>query len=470
MVMSNTQLLLNLLCRLGWRVNVTKSMLDPSQDFVYIGVRFLTAKAVMVPPDDRIDKIHAAMQQLISGSVPARQFLSALGLLGSAEKQVPLGRIHIRPLQVCLRTQFNMGVHSLDLPVSVPRDSQEVRQAISWWMDRKNLTAGQSLGPYIADVTIYTDASKTNWGAHDQSNSIQVSGPWSPQELSLSINQLELLAVIRTLELAPPSWRGQRLLIATDNSSVVAYINNQGGTRSMQMLDLASELFRLVQQLQVTIRARHIPGRLNRVADLLSRAGQIVNTEWTLSAGVATLLWSTWCRPNIDLMATHLNHRLPTYVSPFPHESAYAVDAMSLSWAGMEAYVFPPWPLVQSVLSKLRQEPNCLLILVVPRWPNRPWFPLLLDQLCDLPRQLPQRPDLLSMPLSGRQHGALEMLDLHACRVCSNPRPAMDFHRRCQREWHKDTNGNLLSASTSLGGKLSLFGAVNGISIPAKPL
>ena len=43
----------------------------------------------------------------------------------------------------------------------------------------------------------------------------------------MSINQLELLAVIRALQALPPSWAGSKLMIASDNSSTIAYTVHQ---------------------------------------------------------------------------------------------------------------------------------------------------------------------------------------------------------------------------------------------------
>ncbi|MDY6816767.1 MAG: reverse transcriptase domain-containing protein, partial [Pseudomonadota bacterium] len=105
-----TRYLLDLLVRLGLGVNLEKSDLVPSQRFKYIGIRFLTDLGLMSPPDDRIANIKSVSQTLIDQPASARQWLSLIGLLGSAEKQVPFGRIHIRPIHLCLRRQFLIGV------------------------------------------------------------------------------------------------------------------------------------------------------------------------------------------------------------------------------------------------------------------------------------------------------------------------------------------------------------------------
>ena len=65
------------------------------------------------------------------------------------------------------------------------------------------------------------------------------------------------------------------LVLATDNTTVVAYLKNQGGTHCRDILFHCSEL-------QIQLVVRHIPGHLNVLADTLSRSLAPVNTEWEL--------------------------------------------------------------------------------------------------------------------------------------------------------------------------------------------
>ena len=71
-------------------------------------------------------------------------------------------------------------------------------------------------------------------------------------------------------------------MIATDNSTVVSYINKQGGTRSPSLLRLSVDLFLWLEAQNIIVRARQIPGCLNVIADHLSRPNQPIPTEWSL--------------------------------------------------------------------------------------------------------------------------------------------------------------------------------------------
>ena len=72
------------------------------------------------------------------------------------------------------------------------------------------------------------------------------------------------------------------VLIATDNTTVAAYINKEGGMKSGSLCALLWRILTWCARKQVTLKARHIPGLLNMVADRLSRLGQTIQTEWSL--------------------------------------------------------------------------------------------------------------------------------------------------------------------------------------------
>ena len=124
--------------------------------------------------------------------------------------------------------------------------------------------------------------------------------------------------------------QNQTVLVATDNSTVVAYINTQGGTPLW------------CHQYKITLKARHIPGCLNVMAALLSWSNQVQSTEWSLHPQVFKQICHNWFTPHVDLFATRLNHKLPLYVAPVPDPNAWDIDAPNINWLGLRAYAYPP--------------------------------------------------------------------------------------------------------------------------------
>ena len=147
---------------------------------------------------------------------------------------------------------------------------------------------------------------------------------------------------------------------------------------------------------QITLRARHIPGRLNVIADKLSRLGQVIQTEWSLLPEVFQAICQKWFCPQVDLFATRFNHKLSQFVSPIPDHKAWAVDALTLPWETLETYAFPPTALLGKVVEKLRSSHCRRIIVIAPGWPNMPWFLDLVDLSVQVPLCLPLIPHLLS--------------------------------------------------------------------------
>ncbi|KAL0147132.1 hypothetical protein M9458_057656 [Cirrhinus mrigala] len=78
------------------------------------------------------------------------------------------------------------------------------------------------------------------------------------------------------------SLRHKHVLVRTDNTATVAYINHQGGLLSRRMSQLARHLLLWSQTRLKSLCAVNIPGELNRAADALSR--QLTHPgEWRLN-------------------------------------------------------------------------------------------------------------------------------------------------------------------------------------------
>jgi hypothetical protein len=168
----------------------------------------------------------------------------------------------------------------------------------------------------------------------------------------------------------------------------------------------------------VTLRAIHIAGVTNLLADDLSR-GRTNPTEWCLAPHVAQTIFSRIYYPSIDLFATFVNKQLPVYCSRLHEPQAYAVDALSIDWTGMTAYAFPPISLLPLVVEKIVRD-GCNVILIAPFWPKHLWFRPMVDALAGLPRRLPDLPDLLRMQGRSRACLPIEHLKLTAWPLSGN--------------------------------------------------
>ena len=409
---------------LGFIVHPVKSDFTPVQRAQYIGAVFDTKVCRVFPPTDRIQTVCSMISSMSQSPQTLRMWMSLLGKLTSLQDLTNRGRLRLRHFQCWINS-----VRCLDLS-TICCPPPEILQSLHWWLDNPTVTQGVPLTSFQQDVLVVTDASNVGWGAHLEDQLIQ--GQWSPAEKVRHINQLEMLAILKALDHWESFLRKKKIMIASDNVTVVSYINRQGGTRSTQLLVLCLDLFDWIDRNECQIRARHIPGHLNVLADSLSRPDQIQSTEWTLHPDVFKMITDLWESPMVDLFATRLNHQLPVYVSPVPDPRAMAIDALAISWEGLVAYAYPPPALLPVVLEKARHH-SCIIILVAPAWPNRPWFPDLLAASIHPPVRLPVFPTLLKQPKSDRFHRTPEVFHLHAWRL-SGP---ISEKVGTRKEWHK---------------------------------
>ena len=220
---------------------------------------------------------------------------------------------------------------------------------------------------------LYTDASNEGWGA--QLGDSSASGVWGSRTRLLHINRLELQAVYKACLAFQEELRGTVTRVHLDNTTAVAYIRKEGGTCSHLLTRDARTLLLWCDRNKVTLVPVHISGVRNVQADRLSRAGQLLSSEWSLSSSEFQRIQVHFGVPALDLFATAENRVVPDFFSPVPHPEALAVDALSRDWPrGVLLYAFPPTALVQALLQKLRQEPGLRLILVASTSPTKPWY------------------------------------------------------------------------------------------------
>ncbi|XP_035006832.1 uncharacterized protein LOC118103838 [Hippoglossus stenolepis] len=290
---------------------------------------------------------------------------------------VPLGRLHMRPVQ--------RWVASLKLsPTHRHRQvlvSMACVHALRPWRRTGFLTKGVAMGTVMARRVITTDASLVGWGATHEGRT--VSGTWSLLMQSAHINYLELLAVSLALKHFLPLLRGQHVLVRTDNTTVVAYINRQGGLRSRHLNTLAHRLIVWSSSHLLSLRATHVPGTRNWGADLLSR-GSPRYKDWKIRPGSSRSL------------RVRRKHTVPDVLLPDRPERPDGGE-----WPQVLLYAFPPIELITPTLARVRERGHAL-ILIAPRWLGKHWLAEIYQLLCAQPWPLPLRRDLLS-----RAHGEI---------------------------------------------------------------
>ena len=383
----HTRQVVDLLSSLGFTINYTKSVLVPTQVIDYIGISLDSRSFTARLSQERIESFLKCVAQFQTGRrVPFAVCLRMAGLMASAISLVRLGRLYMRPFQRWMR--------SLRIPTACRRYPRvavtaECVLALRWWSNRAVLTEGVAMGTVLSRKVVTTDASLSGWGA--TLDGMAVRGVWGGGLRTAHINYLELMAVFLALRYFEPHLNGWHVLVRTDNTTTMCYINKQGGLRSRVLHRLAHKLILWCDEHLLSICACHVPGLMNAGADLLSR-GPLRYADWSLHPEVAAQVWDKFGTPEIDLFASAENTKCPRFFS-ITGTSSLGLDALAHWWPRGLLYAFPPLTLILPTLDRVRSQ-HLQLILVAPAWGS--WRSAITPLLYDRPWQLPLRRDLLT--------------------------------------------------------------------------
>ena len=178
---------------LGFLPNLKKSDLFPAQKFTFIGMELLTQQNLVRVPTDCVQNLLLTIKKFLSfRHVSARTFLSLLGKLSAAADLVLLGRLHLRPLQMCLLSVWKPHIFPLDLPITI---NGMIQSHLHRWINPNRFETGTTIHPPDPKFFLYTDASHFGWGAHLEPTALSFHGRWTEDQSQLHINMLEMMAI-----------------------------------------------------------------------------------------------------------------------------------------------------------------------------------------------------------------------------------------------------------------------------------
>ena len=383
--LKNVDCVLSTLRSAGFIINMKKSNLVPSQLFRYLGLIWNTTMGRIELDDVKHRSLVTRAQRILRRPhlVTCHQLQVLLGHLTAAIPAVPLIRLHSRHLQIALSAVY---ATSADAQRIVPL-SEECLRDLRWVAARGIVDCGAPMWPLRledCDAEVTTDASDEGWGIYWDGSLHQ--GIWDA-DAHLHINVKELMVLRIFLQhFLPYDRHVRRLLWRSDNTTAMAYIRKEGGTRSLPLLEEAREILLLASSLSLRILPVYLPSDENHLADAASRFQQL--PDWHLHPSAFKMLTARWGLPDIDLFATSASTHLPMFFAWGEDSRAQALDALAQFWDFRLAYAFPPPPLLPRTIEKFRRSSGNF-ILVTPHWPTQKWVPMLLDlpviDVCRLP-------------------------------------------------------------------------------------
>ena len=367
---------------LGFVPNRGKSQLTPVQKICHLGLVWDSQDYSISIPLSKIIGVKSKCLKALSSRVTLRFLSSILGSIEFFRYGFPFAAVHYRRLQrfvnYCLDKNW-----SYDKKV---RPSSAACIDLSWWSIIGDKLPARSLSPFLSDNELFCDASLSGWGCWS-SNGKEAFGDWSKQEKELHINELECKAVLFAFQCFFRTTFKCNILIRSDSSTVVSYINKQGGSSPL-LCDISLEIWEFCISRNLKIVASHLAGISNSRADRLSRIQHSDHSYYLTQECFEDLSDSLSFSLKIDCFASRNNFKIKNFISRYCDPLSSWVDAFATIWTD-NVYLFPPYPIINRVISKFKSDNTGHGLLICPYWPSQSWFPSLLDLLISPPILIP---------------------------------------------------------------------------------
>ena len=239
----------------------------PATTIVFLGLELdSTAQEIRLPGDN----LRLLRTQLAGWrgrkACKKRELLSLIGSLTHACRAVRPGRAYLRRL-----INFSASVRRRD---QFLRLNGEARADLEWWF--RFIFSWNGTAMMFADsrvppeVTITTDASG-NWGCGAFSSTQWFMLPWVMGPIKdLHIMVKELAPIVVAAMVWGINWQGRTILARCDNAAVVGIVNS-GSSKNLKAMHFMRCLTFLAAKMHFRVRATHIRGVDNILADALSR-------------------------------------------------------------------------------------------------------------------------------------------------------------------------------------------------------
>ena len=246
--------------------------LGPSQVLEFMGIILDSVRMEARLPDDKLTRIKDLLESFTNcRSARLVELQSLIGTLQFAFKVVVPGRTFLQRI-INLTRGVPSRFHHVRLNKEFFKDIAMWKSFLSSWNGR-SFFLDSALTP-TPDLELYTDAASTvGFGAFFRGKWFQ--GKWPPhlrinKDHGISIEWQELFPIVVACAIWYPHFSGKRLQFWCDNETVVPIIN-LGHSKAPRIMDLVRLLVLLSMKHNFFVRAQHVPGVSNAIADPLSR-------------------------------------------------------------------------------------------------------------------------------------------------------------------------------------------------------
>jgi hypothetical protein len=256
--------LIALVRELGFQINWSK-VEGPVQHIVFLGICINSVDmSLSLPQTKQQEFINLLYSFSTRKRATQRQLQALAGKLNWACQVIRGGRTFIRRVLDAM----NM-FHS---PTQKHKLTAEFHADIQWWLLFMQHFNGKAYYPSPYPITsAHVDACNQGGGMYYQGDWAYIN--WQqdwPAASNLHINYKETLAIVAAAIKWAPLWANHKVIIYTDSTTAKALIN-KGTTRNKYVMPALRDLFWLSVAFNFELKAVHIAGHQNTIADTISR-------------------------------------------------------------------------------------------------------------------------------------------------------------------------------------------------------
>ena len=360
----------------GFVANSTKSLWEPTQLLVWLGLNWNLVSGSISITDRRISNFIALLDKFLQSApyVTAQECASIAGHIMSMSPVLgSLTRLKTRFLYKVIDSRstwdsrFNIGLHN------------DCLSEIFFWKNNIVSLNSRPIVPYQAPFLLsFSDASNVACGAYLVGTEEVSHRMWSSSEAEKSSTWRELKAVHFALTSFKDSVQGKSVKWHSDNQGAVRIVDI--GSPKAELHSIALDIFDFCRNFNVRFVSQWVPRELNACADDISNI--IDFDDWYTTQWFFAHLDHIWGPHTVDRFANASNAHLPRFNSRFRVPGTEAVDAFSVSWAADNNWLVPSTHCIIRVIQHVLVC-SAFGTLVVPYWPSNAFWPFLFASSLD---------------------------------------------------------------------------------------
>jgi len=351
----------------GLTINSAKSVLDPAQEVIFLGLHVSTLTMVVSLPQAKLHDIRKLAGKLVKLSKISLRTLSRfLGKVQAAQPAIVPANLFLFHLRSTLREGLRAGNWESEVILN-----PECLEELGWWKHSSLGWNGRALMPEEPTVRVASDASEEGFGGCCNDLDVQHDPPLGWEQLTSNERELKAATSLVRFDFRHLT-KGRVVELLTDNLAT-AWTINRMFSPSVALFSIAKDFLLWCLHSNTKVVASWIPGVLNYESDALSRRS-LRRSDWGLDPNLLPAIERAFGLLDIDLFASDTSALLPRFFALPGSTRAEAFDAFSKRWTKLRGLANPPFRLIPKVLQKIEKD-QATVVLVAPFWKGAIWWP-----------------------------------------------------------------------------------------------